>query len=823
MPNHDDDGTLNATVNTRLVTGLLVPGTAANPVIYVGSSDPRIGGGEGRAERPQPGHELGHHLQAHQDRLELGEARPRPRTAALRGEPRGQRPRPQRRRQHALRRQGGNTNKGAPSNNFARLPEYALSAAILSIDLHAIGSTTYDLPTLDDREPAGHGRRERPVRRQRRQEPGALVPGGPVQVFAPGFRNPYDLVITESGQMFTIDNGGNAGWGDMPPPDGAGGHVHERLQRAGHVDRDALHRDHRRGLLRRPPEPDARQHVQHVQRPTPHRRSAANPIECDYRHRGRPTGRERRRSAGHVRQLDQRPRRVHGHELRRRHGGRPDRGRPRPQQHLPDPARPRTARRRRVDARVQRGRRRRPARRDRAGRRGPVPGDDLVRRHLRAATSTCSSPPTSAAARPSATWASRTPTGTASPTATSRPTAPTRARPRTRRPTPTATTSPTARIPNDDNDALADTNDPFARDANNGLTRRSRSTSSGRTTARAGGLLNLGFTGLMQTAGVELPRPVRPDEDDHRRRGRGRDRRRGSGRRRVRGHQLSAVRVPGRLQRPPGGRAVHRPHADHGAVRAASRRRTTRRWGCSSAPATRTTTSRSRPRTSTVRRSRCCPSSTTTRSFDLGDRAAHHARAQRRRPLPPRRPRREHGPAQLHLHDRRDDEPAHQRRRPDPGAGRLVHHSSRGLAAGIISTSNGGNGPFPASWDFLQVTAENPPPPPDPDPGPTRALAPVRPQPCPGADEMSFALKSQRLGRVLQARLRDPARMSGGVQRRRPVGRSAGSLRASTASDGAPRASPAGRRAARRRASRCSCCASPGRPCAGCAVSAAWP
>src|SRR5262245_53273654 len=45
IPNHNDDGTLNAAVTGRQVTGLLVTGTAANPVIYVASSDPRIGAG----------------------------------------------------------------------------------------------------------------------------------------------------------------------------------------------------------------------------------------------------------------------------------------------------------------------------------------------------------------------------------------------------------------------------------------------------------------------------------------------------------------------------------------------------------------------------------------------------------------------------------------------------------------------------------------------------------------------------------------------------------------------------------------------------------
>src|SRR5829696_4806100 len=45
IPNHQDDGTLASGVTTRQVTGLLVTGTAANPVIYVSSADPRTGGG----------------------------------------------------------------------------------------------------------------------------------------------------------------------------------------------------------------------------------------------------------------------------------------------------------------------------------------------------------------------------------------------------------------------------------------------------------------------------------------------------------------------------------------------------------------------------------------------------------------------------------------------------------------------------------------------------------------------------------------------------------------------------------------------------------
>ena len=57
---------------------------------------------------------------------------------------------------------GGITNKGAPGNNFAGTPEYALSAALVSINMNTINSMpvytdsrtgtkfVYDIPTLDD-------------------------------------------------------------------------------------------------------------------------------------------------------------------------------------------------------------------------------------------------------------------------------------------------------------------------------------------------------------------------------------------------------------------------------------------------------------------------------------------------------------------------------------------------------------------------------------------------------------------------------------------------------------------------------------------------
>ena len=111
---------------------------------------------------------------------------------------------------------------GAPSNNFALLPEYALSSAILSINLNAIGNTTYDLPTLDDENRAGVTDANDPFGGDNGKNQAKLVTGGPVQVYAPGFRNPYDLVITSKGRMYAVDNGANAGWGDVPILDSNG-------------------------------------------------------------------------------------------------------------------------------------------------------------------------------------------------------------------------------------------------------------------------------------------------------------------------------------------------------------------------------------------------------------------------------------------------------------------------------------------------------------------------------------------------------------------------------------------------------------------------
>ncbi len=239
IANHNDDGTLNSSITTRLVTGLLVTGTAQNPVLYVSSSDPRIGGGSNGTDT---------NLDTNSGIISrlTWDGTTWQKLDLVRGLPRSE-------ENHAANglqldsatntlyvALGGNTNKGAPSNNFALLPEYALSAAILSVNLNAIGNSTYDIPTLDDENRAGTADSNDPFGGDNGLNQAKLVPGGPVQVYAPGFRNPYDLVIASSGRIYAVDNGANAGWGDVPILD-QNGNATNQVHEPGTSDSDSLH------------------------------------------------------------------------------------------------------------------------------------------------------------------------------------------------------------------------------------------------------------------------------------------------------------------------------------------------------------------------------------------------------------------------------------------------------------------------------------------------------------------------------------------------------------------------------------------------------
>jgi Malectin domain/Abnormal spindle-like microcephaly-assoc'd, ASPM-SPD-2-Hydin/Kelch motif/Glucose / Sorbosone dehydrogenase len=290
IPNHNDNGQLNSNVATRLITGILAAGTASNPVIYVAHSDPRIGGGSSGADL---------NLDTNSSMISrltwTGSAWQK--LDLVRGLPRSE-------ENHAANgmqldpvqntlyvAMGGNTNKGAPSNNFARLPEFALSAAVLKINLTAIGNATYDLPTLNDEDRPGNPDASDPFGGNNGKNQATIVPGGPVQVYAPGFRNPYDIVKTQSGRMYTIDNGGNAGWGDVPIGEGPGGTCTNALNEPGTTSPDSLHLITAAGYYGGHPNPTRGNKANTFNASNPQSPvSVANPIECDYREAGPQSG-----------------------------------------------------------------------------------------------------------------------------------------------------------------------------------------------------------------------------------------------------------------------------------------------------------------------------------------------------------------------------------------------------------------------------------------------------------------------------------------------------------------------------------------------------
>lgn len=278
LANHDDDGREDPDRIGRLLTGLHVGGTAQAPVIYAVTTDPRIGGGPKGTER---------HLDTNSgvlSRLTWDGPRWR-RLDLVRGLPRSEENHaanglvldPSGRRLFVA--QGSNTNNGAPSKEFALTPEYALSAAILSVDLAAIGEQTYDLPTLDDPTRPGPVDAGDPFGGNDGLNQARLVPGGPVEVFAAGFRNPYDLVLTISGRLYTVDNGSNAGFGGPPLP--ATGRCTNQPRAGGKRQVDPLHLVTGPGYYGGHPNPTRanRENLFAGQSPV----EKAHPQECEYR------------------------------------------------------------------------------------------------------------------------------------------------------------------------------------------------------------------------------------------------------------------------------------------------------------------------------------------------------------------------------------------------------------------------------------------------------------------------------------------------------------------------------------------------------------
>ncbi|UMA66195.1 Ig-like domain-containing protein [Roseivivax marinus] len=274
--NYNDGGTSNSTTQ-RQVTGMTVSADAdGNDVLYVSSSDWRIAVGNDTGLDTNSGQV--HRIVVASADYAAANAGVEPgdilsNVAIIRGLPRSE-------ENHATNgldlgidpvsgdtylyvAQGGNTNKGAPGNNFSGTVDFALSGTILKFNLTELESFdvrtdgngeqfVLDLPTLNDPtrtdvdlldlglsqaqidanpnfslDDNGSGpdwaggnnglNMAKITERVLVSQGGELVfVDNPMTVFAPGFRNQYDVLVTEAGDVFTWDNGPNGGWGGQP-------------------------------------------------------------------------------------------------------------------------------------------------------------------------------------------------------------------------------------------------------------------------------------------------------------------------------------------------------------------------------------------------------------------------------------------------------------------------------------------------------------------------------------------------------------------------------------------------------------------------------
>ncbi len=252
MPNHNDQGIYEPGTIQRVVTGLTTTTDAdGNMVIYVSSTDPRTGGG---ASVDDTNLDTNSGILSRLTQVDDGNGNlVWEKLDLVRGLPRSE-------ELHAtngliltqdengddiiLLTVGGFTNQGAQSNNFAFTSEYYYAASVVKIDLKQLNALEaagvvktytppgsadshqylFDLPTLDDitreNDPvtgldlAGDGSTTADVFGGNEGLNQAIFdPQGIVEVVYTGLRNAYDIVLTDDGKLYTVDNGSNAGWG----------------------------------------------------------------------------------------------------------------------------------------------------------------------------------------------------------------------------------------------------------------------------------------------------------------------------------------------------------------------------------------------------------------------------------------------------------------------------------------------------------------------------------------------------------------------------------------------------------------------------------
>lgn len=287
MQNHNDDGSVNNNVKGRLITGILVVGTANKPEIFVASADPRQAAGpSGNDSNLDTNSVIISKLTKNGNNWNKKDL--------VRGLPRSEENHVGNGMQLSPNgnilyiAMGGHTNMGLPSNNFAGIPEYALSAAIVAINLNQIGNNTYDLPTLDDEDRPGTTDNNDPFGGNNGKNMAILEANGPVSIYAPGFRNAYDLLLTDDGRMYTVDNGPNAGWGDLP----AGNCLDTYKDKGGTTYGDGLHFIKNKGYYGGHPNPTrgSKNNTFNESNPQSPIQGAANPTECNYKVPGQGDG-----------------------------------------------------------------------------------------------------------------------------------------------------------------------------------------------------------------------------------------------------------------------------------------------------------------------------------------------------------------------------------------------------------------------------------------------------------------------------------------------------------------------------------------------------
>ncbi|MEM6801680.1 MAG: T9SS type A sorting domain-containing protein [Bacteroidota bacterium] len=253
IPNHHEDGSPAPEINNRKLSSIIAAGSPSRPILYVSSYDPRAGISGNGDMNLDTNSGIISKLSWDGKRWKM--------VHLVRGLPRSKESQGSNSLFLAQNEkilyvaQAGHTHAGAPSEAFGLSTEYALSAGILSLDLELIESLPvkidterqaykYDLPTVNNKNQMGGGdisSSKAPWGGLDGLNQARLVLGGPVQVYAPGFRNPQDILISAEGFMYVTDEAGSSNLGGIPY--GAGSPSYKNARLSSSINNDYLKED----------------------------------------------------------------------------------------------------------------------------------------------------------------------------------------------------------------------------------------------------------------------------------------------------------------------------------------------------------------------------------------------------------------------------------------------------------------------------------------------------------------------------------------------------------------------------------------------------